>query len=136
MTNHQEIRFENPLDLEAKHPQAILSGSRPSGYLCLASVEENTSKGKGKQALSEGLKLEADLSDNNSNSGAVTENTFPTGVPIPQVRNFAVEFECNLCFRAKKFQRPLFPRYYHISISKVIIDPIVINISRTNLKYL
>jgi hypothetical protein len=107
IADHQEVRLKHLLDLRIKHPQAILSGSCPSGHLCLASVAESTSKGKVEQILSEGLKVEADLSDNNSNSGDVTEGTFPAGVPMPPVRNFPVEFECNTCFKAKKFQIPI-----------------------------
>jgi hypothetical protein len=106
IADHQEVRFKHLLDLRIKHSQAILSGSCPSGHLCLASVVENTSKGKVEQTLSEALKVEADLSDNNSNSGDVTEDTFPAGVPMPPVRNFPVEFECNTCFKAQKFQIP------------------------------
>jgi len=107
IADHQEVRFKHLLDLRIKHSQAILSGSCPSGHLCLASVADNASKGKVEQTLSEGLEVEADLSDNNSNPDDVTEDNFPAGVPMPPVRNFPVEFECNTCFKAKKFQIPL-----------------------------
>ncbi|KAF4632706.1 hypothetical protein G7Y89_g5414 [Cudoniella acicularis] len=54
------------------------------------------------------LQLVTDFSDNDSNpgEGALTEETFPQGVPMPPTRNLPAEFECQLCFKAKKFQKP------------------------------
>ncbi len=54
-----------------------------------------------------GLHLQTDFSDDsNPGEGAVTEETFPQGVPMPPTRNLPAEFECQLCFKAKKFQKP------------------------------
>lgn len=38
--------------------------------------------------------------------GAVTTAQFPAGVPLPPVKRLPAEFECPLCFKVKKFQKP------------------------------
>lgn len=38
--------------------------------------------------------------------GAVVAALFPSGVPLPPVKRLPAEFECSLCFRVKKFQKP------------------------------
>ena len=38
--------------------------------------------------------------------GAVTAALFPQGIPLPPVRRLPAEFECTLCFKVKKFQKP------------------------------
>ena len=55
-----------------------------------------------------GLQLMTDFSDDDSNpgDGALTDETFPQGVPMPPTRNLPAEFECQLCFKAKKCTKP------------------------------
>jgi hypothetical protein len=54
-----------------------------------------------------GLQLVTDFSDDsNPGEGALTTETFPKGVPMPPTRNLPAEFECQLCFKSKKFQKP------------------------------
>lgn len=38
--------------------------------------------------------------------GIVTPALFPVGIPIPPVKRLPAEFECQLCFKVKKFQKP------------------------------
>ena len=38
--------------------------------------------------------------------GIVTPAQFPQGVPMPPVKRLPAEFECSLCFKVKKFQKP------------------------------
>ncbi|KAK2759114.1 hypothetical protein FQN54_003213 [Arachnomyces sp. PD_36] len=38
--------------------------------------------------------------------GSVTAALFPAGVPLPPVKRLPAEFECSLCFKVKKFQKP------------------------------
>ncbi|RMJ26310.1 C2H2 finger domain protein [Aspergillus sp. HF37] len=42
-----------------------------------------------------------DLSD-----GAVTPAQFPIGVPLPPAKRLPAEFECPVCFKVRKFQKP------------------------------
>jgi hypothetical protein len=110
IAHQQEIRYKNLLDLRVKHSQAIISRTCSAGLLCVAQNGGATSAdGKG-QASSDGpLQLVTDFnSDNDSNpgEGALNDETFPQGVPMPPTRNLPAEFECQLCFKAKKFQKP------------------------------
>ena len=38
--------------------------------------------------------------------GIVTPALFPAGIPLPPVKRLPAEFECILCFKVKKFQKP------------------------------
>jgi hypothetical protein len=38
--------------------------------------------------------------------GVVNAALFPTGIPLPPVKRLPAEFECSLCFKVKKFQKP------------------------------
>ncbi|OAP63504.1 hypothetical protein AYL99_02731 [Fonsecaea erecta] len=38
--------------------------------------------------------------------GVVTPALFPVGIPLPPVARLPAEFECNLCFKVKKFHKP------------------------------
>lgn len=38
--------------------------------------------------------------------GVVSAALFPAGVPLPPVKRLPAEFECSLCFKVKKFQKP------------------------------
>jgi hypothetical protein len=111
IANQQEIRYKNLLDLRVKHSQAILSRSCSTGLLCVTQNGGATSADvKARASSDQGpLQLVTDFnSDNDSNpgEGALNDETFPQGVPMPPTRNLPAEFECQLCFKAKKFQKP------------------------------
>lgn len=113
IAHQQEIRYKNLLELRVKHSQAITNRSCSAGTHCVAMGGSATlldTKGNPKQPDQPGpiLQLVTDFSDDDSNhgEGALTEETFPTGVPMPPTRNLPAEFECQLCFKAKKFQKP------------------------------
>ncbi|KAG9237607.1 hypothetical protein BJ875DRAFT_136711 [Amylocarpus encephaloides] len=113
IAHQQEIRYKNLLDLRVKHSQALSNRACGSGRLCVAlggSAMLLDTKGNPKEAgqPGPGLQLVTDFSDDDSNpgEGALTEETFPTGVPMPPTKNLPAEFECQLCFKAKKFQKP------------------------------
>jgi hypothetical protein len=111
VAHQQEIRYKNLLDLRVKHSQAINTRTCSAGPHCLAlggSVTLTDAKGNPREPVGGGLQLVTDFSDNDSNpgEGALTDETFPQGVPMPPTRNLPAEFECQLCFKAKKFQKP------------------------------
>jgi hypothetical protein len=111
IAHQQEIRYKNLLELRVKHSQAILSRSCSAGLLCVTQNGGVTSVDVKAQASSDQgpLQLVTDFnSDNDSNpgEGALNDETFPQGVPMPPTRNLPAEFECQLCFKAKKFQKP------------------------------
>jgi len=112
IAHQQEIRYKNLLDLRVKHSQATGNRNCAAGHHCVSLGGNATlldAKGHPREPEQTGpLQLVTDFSDNDSNpgEGALTEETFPQGVPMPPTRNLPAEFECQLCFKAKKFQKP------------------------------
>jgi hypothetical protein len=116
IAHQQEIRYKNLLEMRVKHSQAIGRRECAAGPLCLALggsttlldmngrqlVDKSKAGGQGSS------RAVSDFSndDTNPREGALTDETFPRGVPMPPTRNFPAEFECQLCFKAKKFQKP------------------------------
>ena len=113
IAHQQEIRYKNLLDLRVKHSQAISARNCSAGPHCLSlgvRVVLTDAKGNPREQdqTPSALHLVTDFSDNDSNpgEGALTEETFPQGVPMPPTKNLPAEFECQLCFKSKKFQKP------------------------------
>jgi hypothetical protein len=113
IAHQQEIRYKNLLDLRVKHSQATGNHGCGAGRHCVALGGSATlldTKGQPKEPdhSATGLQLVTDFSDDDSNpgEGALNEETFPPGVPMPPTKNLPAEFECQLCFKAKKFQKP------------------------------
>jgi hypothetical protein len=116
IAHQQEIRYKNLLDLRVKHQQAIIVRSCTAGRHCLSLGGTTVlldAKGnprepdQGSSTLQLVTNFSEDVSDDsNPGEGALTDETFPSGVPMPPSRNLPAEFECQLCFKAKKFQKP------------------------------
>ncbi|KAH8753476.1 hypothetical protein BGZ57DRAFT_964852 [Hyaloscypha finlandica] len=108
IAHQQEIRYKNLLEIRVKHSQAIQARNCPAGPHCLTLGGAATSLDKEKQTAFEGLQIVTDFStdDSSPRKGALTEETFPPGIPMPPTQNLPAEFECQLCFKAKKFQKP------------------------------
>jgi hypothetical protein len=112
IAHQQEVRYKNLLELRVKHLQAISNASCGAGRHCMSLGGSATLlDGKGNPRDSEPktslLHLQTDISDDSyPGEGALTNETFPQGVPMPPTRNLPAEFECQLCFKAKKFQKP------------------------------
>ena len=47
-----------------------------------------------------------EIDDSGFTDGIITPALFPNGIPLPPVQRLPSEFECNLCFKVKKFQKP------------------------------
>ncbi|PBP27197.1 C2H2 finger domain-containing protein [Diplocarpon rosae] len=112
IANQQEIRYNNLLDLRVKHLQAISSRFCSAGSHSSAWGGSNTladAKGNARDKdHTAGLQLKTNFSDEESNpdAGALTDEMFPPGVPMPPSRNLPAEFECSICFKTKKIQKP------------------------------
>ncbi|PBP28308.1 C2H2 finger domain-containing protein [Diplocarpon rosae] len=113
IANQQEIRYKNLLDLRVKHLQAISSRDCSAGPHCsawggsitLADAAKGNVRDKDHTA---GRQSKTEFSDEEFNPGgaALTDETFPPGVPMPPSRNLPAEFECSICFKTKKIQKP------------------------------
>lgn len=112
IAHQQEIRYKNLLDQRVKHLQAIMNHNCPSRPHCIALGGSATlfdAKGKAREGdrSAGGLQLVTDFSDDsNPGDGALSSEAFPKGVPLPPIRNLPAEFECQLCFKAKRFHKP------------------------------
>ncbi len=38
--------------------------------------------------------------------GAISPESFPPDIPMPPIQALPAEFECQLCYQVKKFQKP------------------------------
>lgn len=113
IAHQQEVRYKNLLDLRVGHCRAVSNRTCSAGPHCLALGGDATLlDARGKPRVSDqggrGLQLVTDFSDNESVSeeGVFTNETFPPGIPMPPARRLPAEFECQLCFKAKKFLKP------------------------------
>lgn len=112
IAHQQEIRYKNLLDQRVRHMQAITNRNCSAGPHCIAlgggaTVFDAKGKARENDRSAGGLQLVTDFSDDsNPGDGALTSETFPKGVPLPPTRNLPAEFECQLCFKAKKFHKP------------------------------
>jgi hypothetical protein len=112
IAHQQEIRYKNLLDLRVKHQQATAARICAAGHHCVtlgghATLLDAKGNPRDSEQTPAALQLVTDFSDDsNPGEGALTDETFPQGVPMPPTRNLPAEFECQLCFKAKKFQKP------------------------------
>ena len=113
VAHQQEVRYKNLLNLRVKHQKDVALRNCAAGQHCVALGGSATlidAKGHPRQPEAGlGLQIITDLgneSDSNPGEGALTDETFPQGVPKPPTKNLPAEFECQLCFKAKKFQKP------------------------------
>ena len=110
IAHQQEIRYKSLLEMRVKHYQVIQNGHCSAGHHCIAlggSAILLDAKGKPRDSISHSSMYGAEASDDsNPGEGALSDETFPTGVPMPPTRNLPAEFECQLCFKSKKFQKP------------------------------
>lgn len=112
----QVRRFNRLIDFREKHLRNVQSGRCHSGKFCFALG------GEAHPILKKGAQRElgpspSELSfpigappgeetDRFLGDGAVASPQFPTGVPLPPVKRLPAEFECPLCFKVRKFQKP------------------------------
>ncbi|WEW58483.1 hypothetical protein PRK78_003951 [Emydomyces testavorans] len=108
-------RYKKLVELRLKHSQAVNRHGCTSGKHCFgqggnatilpprASPKDADSTFAPVQSATAGA---ANDDTNGAGDGAVTAALFPPGVPLPPVKRLPAEFECSLCFKVKKFQKP------------------------------
>ncbi|KAE9380914.1 hypothetical protein N431DRAFT_363028 [Stipitochalara longipes BDJ] len=116
IAHQQEIRYKRLLEMRLEHCHAILRKECAAGRHCLALGGSTTFldlKGNPREednnASEQGpLRVVTRFSDDDSEleEGALTDETFPEGVPMPPTRSLPAEFECQLCFKSQKFSKP------------------------------
>ncbi|KKY24930.1 putative c2h2 finger domain-containing protein [Phaeomoniella chlamydospora] len=116
IANEQIRRYKRLIELKVKHIQTVERTKRcTSGDRCnnLGSGPKILDLRRGsRDAVSTSqfaVKLEDDSDfDGGSDTieGIINPAQFPEGIPLPRVKRLPSEFECTLCFKVKKFQKP------------------------------
>lgn len=106
--HQQEFRYKLLLTAKVDHEKAVRDGSCTSRENCEGLGGHPTLQdAKGHPRRPESV-AQAEYSEEDSGlaEGTITEDSFPKGVPMPPVRSLPAKFECPLCFKVKKFQKP------------------------------
>lgn len=104
---HQQItRYKSLLNNKVKHLQHTSTGSCPCGPMCIALGGSAVvlDAGRGVDPLS--TSYAASDGDITPLEGAVTAESFPSDIPMPPTNTLPAEFECQICYQAKKFTKP------------------------------
>ncbi|KAL2271178.1 hypothetical protein VTJ83DRAFT_549 [Remersonia thermophila] len=102
-------RYKGLLNLRVKHLQAVNARTCNCGTMCIASGgSANPLDGRGSPRGLDPLSGRFDGSDGDVTplEGAINQESFPQDIPMPPTASLPAEFECQLCFVAKKFQKP------------------------------
>lgn len=107
---HQQIvRYKSLLNSKVKHLQHVTHRSCPCGAMCIALGGSATVLDiKGDPRGLDPLSTRYDGSDGDLTplEGAINSDSFPQDIPMPPTNTLPAEFECQLCYQAKKFQKP------------------------------
>jgi len=106
---HEQVRrYKRLVENKVKHTQAVLLNKNcPSGTHCIELGEKATLLAPQVGAkLQVSTPTESDTDETVFDKDVLTAASFPPGVPVPPVKRFPTEFECPVCFKVKKFQKP------------------------------
>jgi len=112
IAHQQVVRYKALLGWRVKHQGSIASQNCPAGHHCVAlggspTLLEPKNQHRDSDASNAGAQGLADASDSDLKpEGALAPKSFPPGLPMPPAQTLPAEFECQLCFRVKKFQKP------------------------------
>ncbi|KAI1399344.1 hypothetical protein F4819DRAFT_420145 [Hypoxylon fuscum] len=107
---HQMImRYKQLQSAKVKHLNQVKQRSCPCRHLCIAlGGSAIPLDGKGGDRGLDPLSARPDSSDGDTTplEGGINSESFPMGIPMPPTMSLPAEFECQLCFTSKKFQKP------------------------------
>ncbi|KAI9798899.1 MAG: hypothetical protein M1833_004402 [Piccolia ochrophora] len=117
--SHEQVRrFKKLVDAKIKHLNAVKNGNCSSnnatGHFCFqlggeAKIMPPKTSNRDTEAFAGFQVARSGTSDDESLpivEGQVAAAQFPPGVLLPPVKRLPAEFECPLCFKIKKFQKP------------------------------
>ncbi|EAW15109.1 putative C2H2 finger domain protein [Aspergillus clavatus NRRL 1] len=115
LANEQVRRYKKLVESKANHARAVGKNKCSAGKFCFSQGGEaamlpprtvaNDPDGAYTQFQITGHDGE-DEEPPALGENAVTAAQFPQGVPLPPVKRLPAEFECSICFKVKKFQKP------------------------------
>ncbi|CAK7236994.1 hypothetical protein SCUCBS95973_009796 [Sporothrix curviconia] len=109
---HQQIvRYKSLLNSRIKHLNQVKGQLCNSGALCIAqggAAVVLDSKGAPRNIDPESATYDGEDVDDISSplDGAINAESFPKYIPMPPTTTLPAEFECQLCFTNKRFQKP------------------------------
>lgn len=107
IAHHQVSRYKALLSLKVKH---LKQGANcPCGSLCMtlggqANILDQKGDGKSVDPLASHYIDDDDAGT--PTDGAINQDSFPQDIPLPPTQYLPAEFECQLCYSSKKFQKP------------------------------
>ncbi|KAK5663297.1 hypothetical protein OQA88_3725 [Cercophora sp. LCS_1] len=110
IAHQQIIRYKSLLNARVKHLQCTANRNCPCGSMCIAlggsaNVLDQRGDAKGMEPMSARYDSDGDVTPLEG-PGVITQESFPQDIPMPPATILPAEFECQLCFQAKKFQKP------------------------------
>lgn len=111
----QHVRYKKLIDDKNRHAVAVTKGNCAAGKRCIASggqAEMLPPRANARDPNATYCQFQIvghEASDDESQrifDSTVTAAVFPVGVPLPPVQRLPAEFECSLCFKVKKLQKP------------------------------
>ncbi|KAK2610951.1 hypothetical protein N8I77_004336 [Diaporthe amygdali] len=109
IAHQQVIRYKALLNHKVKHLQHVSSRNCPCGTMCIAlggsaNLLDTKGDGRGLDPLSN--VYDGSEGDVTPLEGIVTAESFPPDIPMPPASTLPAEFECQLCYQAKRFTKP------------------------------
>lgn len=110
IAHQQVVRYKALLNSKVKHMQQVASHTCLSGNMCIASGGsaipfDLKSESRGMDPMSAAYDGGSD-GDGTPLDGVITVESFPPDIPMPPTSSLPAEFECQLCYSAKKFTKP------------------------------
>jgi hypothetical protein len=115
LANEQVRRYKKLIEHKMNHTRAVSKKTCSAGRFCFAQGGEAvilTARAGPHDA--EGAHTQFQITGHGGpkdeppalGENAVTAAQFPPGVPLPPVKRLPAEFECPICFKVKRFQKP------------------------------
>ncbi|KAI9904775.1 hypothetical protein N3K66_001304 [Trichothecium roseum] len=107
IAHQQVVRYKQLLSHKVKH--IGLGANCPCAHLCIAGggqAEILDVRGDTRALDPLSTHLPDDDDDGTPIEGAIAQDSFPPDIPMPPTTHLPAEFECQLCYGRKKFQKP------------------------------
>lgn len=115
LANEQVRRYKKLVEQKMNHAHAVSKKSCSAGKFCFAQGGEAVIlAARAEPHDSEATHTQFEITGHSGvddeplalGENAVTAAQFPPGVPLPPVKRLPAEFECPICFKVKRFQKP------------------------------
>ncbi|KAK4220163.1 transcription factor IIIA [Rhypophila decipiens] len=109
IAHQQIIRYKSLLNARVKHLQNVSNRNCSAGAMCIAmggSANALDSRGDARGLDPMSARYDGSDGDVTPLEGVISQESFPPDIPMPPTATLPAEFECQLCFQPKKFQKP------------------------------